>query len=341
MRIRPQQDSSKSLANRMPIASLSVDLDNQWSYMKTHGDRGWEAYPSYLDTVVPRILAVLAEHDLKATFFVVGRDASLRKNRESIASIASAGHEIGNHSFNHNPWLHLYTERDLEYELQLAEEAITSATGQHPVGFRAPGYSFSKRTLRVLQRRGYIYDATILPTFLGPLARAYYFAHADLSNEDREKRKALFGNFRDGFRPLRPYRWKVDPESEVEGLIEIPVSTLPILRMPFHVSYILYIAGYSRKLATTYFKAALVMCRLAGVQPSLLLHPLDFLGSDEVPDLTFFPGMKFPRNPKLQLVSQLIRWYSERFNVMTLIQHARAFARDSAFAVAEPSLGSG
>ena len=39
---------------RRPIASLSLDLDNKWSYMKTHGDQGWEAFPSYLDAVVPR-----------------------------------------------------------------------------------------------------------------------------------------------------------------------------------------------------------------------------------------------------------------------------------------------
>ena len=36
-----------------PIASLSLDLDNKWSYMKTHGDAGWDLYPTYLPTVVP------------------------------------------------------------------------------------------------------------------------------------------------------------------------------------------------------------------------------------------------------------------------------------------------
>ena len=75
-----------------PIASLSLDLDNQWSYMKTHGDAGWEAFPSYLDIVVPRVLAFLKERDLKITFFIVGQDAALEKNHKAIASIAEAGH---------------------------------------------------------------------------------------------------------------------------------------------------------------------------------------------------------------------------------------------------------
>ena len=55
-----------------PIASLSLDLDNKWSYMKTHGDAGWEKYPTYLDFVVPRFLNVLHERRLKMTVFIVG-----------------------------------------------------------------------------------------------------------------------------------------------------------------------------------------------------------------------------------------------------------------------------
>ena len=35
-----------------PPASISLDLDNLWSYMKIHGDAGWDDYPSYLDTLV-------------------------------------------------------------------------------------------------------------------------------------------------------------------------------------------------------------------------------------------------------------------------------------------------
>jgi len=71
-------------------ASLSLDLDNQWSYMKTHGDAGWQSHPSYLDAVVPRILAFLAERRLTITFFIVGQDAALEKNHTALRSIAAA-----------------------------------------------------------------------------------------------------------------------------------------------------------------------------------------------------------------------------------------------------------
>src|SRR6476620_9768315 len=111
-----------------PIASLSLDLDNKWSYLKTHGDRGWETFPSYLDVVVPRFLDVVAKLDLRITVFVVGQDAALEKNRGALRSIAAAGHEIGNHSFHHEPWLHVYSPKEIEAEIVSAEESITDAT---------------------------------------------------------------------------------------------------------------------------------------------------------------------------------------------------------------------
>ena len=64
---------------KKPLASLSLDLDNQWSYMKTHGDEGWEEFPSYLDAVIPRFISMLEELEIKMTVFVVGQDAALEK----------------------------------------------------------------------------------------------------------------------------------------------------------------------------------------------------------------------------------------------------------------------
>ena len=153
-----------------PIASLSLDLDKQWSYMKTHGNAGWESFPSYLDVAVPRRLAFLRERQLTITFFIVGQDAALEKNHEVLRTIADAGHEIGNHSFNHEPWLHLYSEAQLDQELARAEESIELATGARPLGFRGPGFSLSLTTLEVLAGRGYLYDATVFPNLLNPLA---------------------------------------------------------------------------------------------------------------------------------------------------------------------------
>ena len=63
-----------------PICSLSLDLDNQWSYMKTHGEAGWDSFLSYLDVVVPRFLEILDEFGWKITVFVVGQDRPSKKS---------------------------------------------------------------------------------------------------------------------------------------------------------------------------------------------------------------------------------------------------------------------
>ncbi len=89
-------------------AALSFDLDNLWSYLKTHGDAGWSAYPTYLPKLLPEVLDLLARRSLRLTFFVVGRDAARPENAAALAELAPAGHEAGNHSFEHEPWLHTY-----------------------------------------------------------------------------------------------------------------------------------------------------------------------------------------------------------------------------------------
>src|SRR2546427_7295828 len=129
------------MTTKKPIASLSLDLDNKWSYLKTHGDPAWERLPSYLDVVVPRVLDFLRARNLTITVFIVGQDAALDKNRELLRSIAAGGHEIGNHSFHHEPWLHLYSEERSDTELRPAEEHIERATGRRPPGFCGPGVS--------------------------------------------------------------------------------------------------------------------------------------------------------------------------------------------------------
>lgn len=305
-----------------PLASLSLDLDNQWSYMKTHGDAGWELFPSYLDIVVPRVNQFMRERNLRMTYFVVGQDAALEKNREAFAELSDTdAHEIGNHSFHHQPWLHLYTAQEIEDELARAEDAIENATGHRPRGFRGPGFSFSSDVLKILARRGYEYDASTFPTYLGPLARAYYFATAKLNDEQTEQRKQLFGKLSDGLRSVKPYRWRVDFET---SLLEIPVTTIPIFKIPMHVSYILYLSGYSKRIALRYWRMGLAFCRLTKTEPSLLLHPLDFLGCDDVSELAFFPGMNIESGRKLEIVSEILEIMRAHYTIVPMREYARA-----------------
>jgi len=292
--------------------------------MKTHGDVDWDSYPTYLDIVVPRVLKILEQHKFTITFFVVGQDASREKNFKALRSIADAGHEIGNHSFNHEPWLHLYSEEDIVKELADTEDAIEKITGKKPIGFRGPGYSLSQTVLKVLHDRGYAYDCSTFPTFLGPLARTYYFMTTDLPEEEKKKRKQLFGTFSEGLRPLKPYKWSVN-----NGTIpEIPVTTMPIFKIPMHLSYILFIANISTFLAMFYFRMALFLCKITGVQPSLLLHPLDFLELKDAPELEFFPAIQMPLDKKLDIVNQVFKIYASQYEVVNMQEHVNRLSLD-------------
>jgi peptidoglycan-N-acetylglucosamine deacetylase len=317
-----------------PIASLSLDLDNLWSYQRTHGDPDWERRASYLPALMPPLLDLLDEAACKITFFVVGADAERSESAQWLRMISAGGHEVGNHSFHHECWLHLYTRDQLQAELVRAEEAISSVIGQRPTGFRGPGFSWSPALLEVLADRGYLYDASTLPTYLGPLARAYFLATARMSPEQRRQRRELFGSFRDGLRPVGAYRWQL-PSGR--ALLEIPVTTVPIIKTPFHMSYLIYLSRFSRKLADAYLRSAIGLCRRMGITPSFLLHPLDLLGAEHAPQLMFFPGMDVPVPTKRAHLKQVLETLSRHFTLVPMSTHASHALAQERLAVLEPA----
>ncbi len=141
---------------------------------------------------------------------------------------------------------------------------------------------------------------------------------ARIDRAERTRRAALFGRWRDGFRQLKPYFW----QTSCRPLLEIPVSTIPVVRTPFHLSYLIWLAGYSDRLARSYLNLALTLCRVFGVAPSFLLHPLDFLELAEAPELSFFPGMQLSLQRKLDFASYVLGQISAQYRVVTLAQYA-------------------
>jgi hypothetical protein len=204
---------------------------------------------------------------------------------------------------------------DLEREIGRAERAIVEATGQTPCGFRGPGFSWSPDLVDILIERGYRYDASTLPTWVGPLARWYYFRTAKISAEDRKRRAGLFGSFADGRRPVKPFVWRTATGGE---LLEIPVTTVPLLRTPFHFSYLLYLGRVSEDLMMAYLRLALQLCRTTGTPPSFLLHPLDLLSGEDAPELRFFPGMDVSAQRKRAIFVRVLREIGRRFQVVTM-----------------------
>ncbi len=109
------------------------------------GDSVWRGDPSRRQIALTfddgpseatlRVLDLLAQHNLPATFFMVG--VNVRRFPEIARQVAQAGHEIGNHSDTH-PYLHFKSAAFMRKELGAAQESIQQATGITPHWFRAP-----------------------------------------------------------------------------------------------------------------------------------------------------------------------------------------------------------
>jgi peptidoglycan/xylan/chitin deacetylase (PgdA/CDA1 family) len=107
--------------------------------------------PSPVST--PIILDLLAHHDLQATFFVVGEKAAAYPHL--VKDILDQGHTIGNHSWNHDFFLMLRSQKTLQKDIHKTQE-ILATSGIHPRFFRPPAGVTSSRLARVLIRENMI-----------------------------------------------------------------------------------------------------------------------------------------------------------------------------------------
>lgn len=314
-----------------PIASVGLDADNFWSYKRTHGDADWVERPSYLPILGQRMEECFGDHHLKPSVFVVGADAAAADGPEFVQRLVEFGCEIGSHSYEHEPWLHLYSPTQLRDELKRTEDALQAAGAPKPRGFRAPGFAMSPDLMRALVELDYDYDCSVLATWIGPVARQYYLrTNKDLTKAEREDRKALFGSLWDVALPNKPFTWKAPccgegaTQSPAVQLTELPVTVFPLLRVPIHASYVIYLSGYSVPLAKAYITAALAFCKLTGTQPSLLLHPLDLLDGKDAPGLEFFPGMTMPLGKKREMLDFILDAFNRQYTMVGLAEHAES-----------------
>jgi peptidoglycan/xylan/chitin deacetylase (PgdA/CDA1 family) len=102
---------------------------------------------------LPRVLALLSELQLPATFFVEGVNAQLYP--DSLQTIAAAGHEVGYHGWRHEAWAELSPARERE----LLERGVSALApvGVRPVGFRPPGGAVSGSAWGALSAAGFAY----------------------------------------------------------------------------------------------------------------------------------------------------------------------------------------
>ncbi len=153
----------KSWPNNARVAvCLSFDVDNE-SYLLARG----ETSPTTLSAAdfgaqsgLPRILQLLDRYQVPATFFIPAVSALIHP--EMIPAILKSGrNEIGVHGWIHEFPPALDSAAEEERLMNQAIEYLTKASGKRPVGYRAPAWAFSKNTLGLVRKSGFLYDSSL------------------------------------------------------------------------------------------------------------------------------------------------------------------------------------
>ena len=146
---------------RKKINLLTFDIE-EWFIEKTWFGGRQERYYEF-DCLLDRLLEMLGEHKISATFFCLGKVAE--EFPYVIRKIADAGHEIGCHSYQHQ-WINKMTPYEFREDTYAAISMLENVVGQKVVSFRAPAFSIgegNKWAFEILAESGIQKDASIFP----------------------------------------------------------------------------------------------------------------------------------------------------------------------------------
>lgn len=179
--------------------ALSIDVEDyfQVSALAPHFPKAkWDSVECRVERNVDRILALLHEYGVKATFFTLGWIAE--RYPKIVRLIVMEGHELASHGFAHERASDL-TRGAFLADVQLAKAVLEDIGGVDVRGYRAPSFSIGKQNPwahEVLLEAGYEYSSSIYPV-----------VHDHYGMPDA---------------PRFPYRHE-------SGLFEIPISTVHAL----------------------------------------------------------------------------------------------------------------
>jgi polysaccharide deacetylase family protein (PEP-CTERM system associated) len=140
---------------------LSVDFEDWHQLVRRRVGAGdWDRPGPALGRQSERLLGLLAELDVRATFFILGMTA--RAHPQLLEPIIQAGHEVGCHGDAHRP-VSGQTPPEFGEDLDAARATIEELTGHSPLGYRAPAFSITREVswaYQVLAEHGFAYDAS-------------------------------------------------------------------------------------------------------------------------------------------------------------------------------------
>jgi polysaccharide deacetylase family protein (PEP-CTERM system associated) len=235
------------------VNALTIDVEDyfQVSAFAEHVRRSeWNSIECRIERNVERILALLADANAQATFFTLGWIAE--RYPLLIGRIGEAGHELASHGFNHRR-ASAQTRDEFLADIRLAKEILEDITGRHVRGYRAPSFSVGASNpwaFDAIAEAGYRYSSSIYPI------RHDHYGMPDAPRFAHE---------------VRP------------GLLEIPVSTLRMLRTNWPAGG----GGYFRLLPYALSRWSIQRIHAYDGQPAMFyFHPWEL-----DPDQPRIPGL--------------------------------------------------
>ena len=154
-----------------PITNaLTIDLEDYFmvsAFESVVQREGWHLYESRIERNTCKVLDILDEADgnigVKATFFCLGWIGERYPNL--IREIDRRGHEIACHSYDHQ-LVYRMTPEQFREDVRVSKRILEDATGKEIIGYRAPSYSVTEKSLwalDILGEEGYRYDSSIFP----------------------------------------------------------------------------------------------------------------------------------------------------------------------------------
>jgi hypothetical protein len=262
------------------LAAITIDVDSLRFYRQIHGLDGSAEVedddPIY-HLAMPRFFELCARHRAPPTLFLVGRDAP--RFAERFAGAGALGAEVASHSFDHDYRLSARASEDIAADLARADAALRPLNGGRPLaGFRAPGYNVTPALLAEVQRIGYRWDSSLLPS---PAYFALRAAAIGAYALRRRPSRSLAGDLRQFLGPLSPYPfqnrapWSPDPAG---ALLELPMACVPWARTP--------LIGTSWTVAPEALRSAM-WAAVDRALPTIVLelHAIDLLDRQDHPAL--------------------------------------------------------
>ena len=162
----PPATAAPSPSDRPVVNAMSVDVEDYFhvsAFDQIVDRKHWDSFESRVCPNTERLLALFAESGVRSTFFVLGWVAA--RFPALVRRIAAGGHEIASHGYGHRLVYEIGPD-EFRQDIRRAKALLEDISGLAVLGYRAPSYSITERSLwalDVLIDEGYKYDTSIFP----------------------------------------------------------------------------------------------------------------------------------------------------------------------------------